>query len=192
MVETYDTLATVVLAIAMTIVSNIITFVFLYRTDSYKEAFANVEKAAANVEKLKGKAGAAKKARQQNIKRAEQTLQEKAAAMSRAGMPTNIMTTVVFIATTWKVSSYFGSRAVAKLPFVPPGFITRMSHRNVAGDDMTDSSMYFLLMMISMGLRANFKKLIGIKEPKGMPNQGLAGQMAKFEEQMEQMQKKMG
>ena len=187
-----DTLKVVALAVAMTLATNVISWVFMYRTESYKEAFTNVEKAFANVEKLKRKAGAAKKARQQNIKRAEQTLQEKAATMSRAGMPANIITAVVFIATTWNVSAHFGSRAVAKLPFVPPGFITRMSHRNVAGDDMTESSMYFLLMMISVGLRANFKKLIGIKEPKGMPNQGIAGQMAKYEQQMEQMQKKMG
>ena len=63
----------------------------------------------------------------------------------------------------------FGSFVVGKIPFVPWSFITKLSHRGLPGNDMTDCSMAFILALGSISIRANLKKYLGFG-PKGQNN----------------------
>lgn len=58
-------------------------------------------------------------------------------------------------------NSIFYGRVVAKLPFIPIGFIQGISHRNLAGDDLSDCSFIFLYMLSAMSIRANVQKISG-------------------------------
>ena len=190
MADPLDTAKVAMMALSTVCLSSFLQWLFIYRTKSYKQLFASIEKTAATVEKLKNKTGSAKKSRKQTIKSTERLLQEKAMLMHRKLMPIGIFTFVVFIACTWNMSSHFGGRPVALLPFHPPQLLRKMTHRNVAGDDMTHCSMHFLMVLLSVGLRSNIGKLMGVKQPKGMPNGGMTGIMERYEKQMEEVQRK--
>ena len=47
----------------------------------------------------------------------------------------------------------FDGRVVAKLPFVPVSLLQSISHRNLLGDDYTDSSFIFLYILCTMSIR---------------------------------------
>ena len=68
-------------------------------------------------------------------------------------------------AQTLIVTQRFDTIVVAKLPFIPFGFFTALSHRNIAGTDLTDCSYVFLYAMSSMALKANLTKALGFTTP---------------------------
>lgn len=47
----------------------------------------------------------------------------------------------------------FDGRVVAKLPFIPIGWIQGLSHRNLIGDDYSDCSFIFLYILCTMSIR---------------------------------------
>lgn len=50
-------------------------------------------------------------------------------------------------------NNLFSGRVVAKLPFIPLGFIQGLSHRNLDGNDLTDCSFIFLYILCTMSIR---------------------------------------
>ena len=68
-------------------------------------------------------------------------------------------------AQTLIVTQRFDTIVVAKLPFIPFGFFTALSHRNIPGTDLTDCSYVFLYAMSSMALKANLTKALGFTTP---------------------------
>ncbi|KAF8782002.1 Calcium load-activated calcium channel like protein [Argiope bruennichi] len=58
-------------------------------------------------------------------------------------------------------NSIFDGRVVAKLPFIPIGWIQGLSHRNLIGDDYSDCSFIFLYILCTMSIRQNIQKLLG-------------------------------
>ncbi|KAK9305406.1 hypothetical protein QLX08_003539 [Tetragonisca angustula] len=52
-------------------------------------------------------------------------------------------------------------RVVARLPFVPLGWIQGLSHRNLPGDDYTECSFIFLYILCTMSIRQNIQKMLG-------------------------------
>lgn len=60
----------------------------------------------------------------------------------------------------------FDGRPVAKLPFEPIPLLRGISHRNLPGNDYTDSSMIFFYVLCSMAIRPNLQKLFGTTPPK--------------------------
>jgi hypothetical protein len=47
------------------------------------------------------------------------------------------------------------------MPFVPPGFITGLTHMGLPGDDMTDVSASFFFATTGPLFRSNLQKLTG-------------------------------
>ena len=186
-IQVSDMFLVIALATFNTALSEFVSWLWVYRTKKYKDDFKRVEDTAARLEKLKSKGGAAKKSTARKLKDQEKRLKECASVLQWNLMKPNLVVAFFFIATSWNMSSYFGARPVAKLPFVPVSFLTSMSHRNLAGDDMTDCSMHFFLIMISIAIRSNAKKLLGVKRPKGLPGAGISGAMEQYEAKMAEL-----
>ena len=56
----------------------------------------------------------------------------------------------------------FEADVVAKLPFVPFGILQNITHRGLPGEDYTDCSMTFMLVLCSMSIRTNIAKILGL------------------------------
>ena len=65
---------------------------------------------------------------------------------------------VAFVSTMH--NSYHGI-VCAKLPFTPFGFLQRVTHRGLPGNDPTDCSMIAIYIMSSMIFRENLTKILG-------------------------------
>merc|ERR1711963_690571 len=72
-------------------------------------------------------------------------------------------------------NTIFDGRVVAKLPFTPIYWIQGLSHRNLLGDDMTDSGFIFLYILCTMSIRQNIQKALGFAPSRSASKQ--AGSM---------------
>ena len=55
---------------------------------------------------------------------------------------------------------------LARLPFVPFNFIQNVSHRNLPGNDATDTGMVFIFMLCAMSIKPNLQRALGHAPPK--------------------------
>lgn len=67
----------------------------------------------------------------------------------------------------------FEGVVVARLPFMPFGFVQNLSHRNLMGNDMYDCSMIFIYILSGVFLRPNIQKLFGHAPPRTADGGGL-------------------
>ena len=51
---------------------------------------------------------------------------------------------------------------MAHLPFLPPPFLHRISHKNIPGDDYYECGTTFLFLLSSLCVRPNVKRLLGL------------------------------
>jgi hypothetical protein len=70
------------------------------------------------------------------------------------------------------LNSLFEGKVVAKLPFTPIGFVMKMSHRGLSGDNATDCAMPFLYLLCSISIRTNLQKFLGFSPPRGAAGGG--------------------
>ena len=92
------------------------------------------------VDKVKEKHEVDPKKRAKKKKEEDRIVKEIQGAQQRlAGL--NIRSTLLMMVTMigifWGLNSYYSGVVVAKLPFEPISFITKLSHRNLPGNDLT-------------------------------------------------------
>eukprot|EP00197_Chlamydomonas_leiostraca_P002527 CAMPEP_0202857442 /NCGR_PEP_ID=MMETSP1391-20130828/379_1 /ASSEMBLY_ACC=CAM_ASM_000867 /TAXON_ID=1034604 /ORGANISM="Chlamydomonas leiostraca, Strain SAG 11-49" /LENGTH=136 /DNA_ID=CAMNT_0049536239 /DNA_START=162 /DNA_END=572 /DNA_ORIENTATION=- len=77
----------------------------------------------------------------------------------------------VFLMATWKlVSAWYGGRPVARLPFHPPGFMTKASHAGLPGDDMTECSSNFIYVLSQMAIKGSVNKFLNAGATRALAN----------------------
>lgn len=64
----------------------------------------------------------------------------------------------------WRAISFTGA-VVAKLPFQPIPLVQGITHRGLAGADMTDCSFFFIYILCQISVRGNIQKLLGFAPP---------------------------
>ena len=87
------------------------------------------------------------------LDREEEKLKSQNRDLSMARMKAMALTGVIFTILLSMFNNQFSGRVVAKLPFVPIGFIQGLSHQNLPGDDLTDCSFIFLYVLCTMSIR---------------------------------------
>lgn len=83
----------------------------------------------------------------------EEKLKSQNRDLSMARMKAMTLTGVILSFLLSALHDQFSGRVVAKLPFVPIGFIQGLSHLNLPGDDLTDCSFIFLYVLCTMSIR---------------------------------------
>ncbi|KAF3442668.1 hypothetical protein FNV43_RR16584 [Rhamnella rubrinervis] len=163
-----DSLRVVGISICTAIVCEAISWVLIYRTNSYKSLRSSIDKAAKKLETMKtDTAKITKKSKTKKIDRVETSLKESSRDLSLFKFKSGAVVALVLFVVFGLLNSLFEGKAVAKLPFKPFGLLVKMSHRGLQGDDSTDCSMAFLYFLCSISIRTNLQKFLGFSPPRG-------------------------
>ncbi|XP_043693866.1 calcium load-activated calcium channel-like [Telopea speciosissima] len=171
-----DSLSVVGISICTAFLCEGISWILIYRTSSYKSLRSTIDKASKKLEIMKtvdNKGGSNKKSKTKKIDRVETSLKESSRDLSLAKIKSGAVVALVLFVVFGLLNSLFDGTAVAKLPFAPTGFVQKMSHRGLPGNDPTDCSMAFLYFLCSISIRTNLQKFLGFSPPRGAPGTGL-------------------
>ncbi|XP_077230369.1 uncharacterized protein LOC143863548 [Tasmannia lanceolata] len=161
-----------------------ISWILIYRTSSYKSLKSSIDKASKKLETMKttsasssstnpSSTGPKKSSKTKKIDRVESSLKESSRDLSLSKFKSGAVVAVVLFVVFGLLNSLFEGKPVAKLPFSPVGFVQKMSHRGLSGDDPTDCSMAFLYFLCSISIRTNLQKFLGFAPPRGAASTGL-------------------
>ncbi|KAJ4972597.1 hypothetical protein NE237_005771 [Protea cynaroides] len=142
-----DSLAVLGISICTAFLCEGISWILIYRTSSYKSLRSSIDKASKKLEIMKtgdNKGGSNKKSKTKKIDRVETSLKESSRDLSLSKFKSGAVVALVLFVVFGLLNSLFEGKAVAKLPFSPAGFVQKMSHRGISGNDPTDCSMAFL------------------------------------------------
>lgn len=135
-----------------------------------------IEKQSKKLDKRKENVGElVDRSLKRKLEREEERLKANSRDLSMAKMKSMFFVGFAFTAILGMFNSIFHGRVVAKLPFIPFGFIQGLSHRNLPGDDLTDCSFIFLYVLCTMSIRSNVQKLLGFAPSRSTIDQNQTG-----------------
>ncbi|KAL0236160.1 hypothetical protein GEMRC1_002742 [Eukaryota sp. GEM-RC1] len=156
-------LLVVLFSISVSLVSELLGWLFVYRTSKYKNMKNKISTLLDKWEK--GKYGD-----QKTLQKTEDTLRQENKNIQIMKAKGTFFLGIIMVVAYRLLSKRFDGVVVAKLPFEPFGLIKKISHRRLAGEDFTDCSMSFLYALCSASIRANLVKLLGF-QPKKLPQE---------------------
>lgn len=164
-----DGVSVVGISLCTAIVCEAISWILIYRTNSYKNLRSSIDRAAKKLETMKTESNkiSLKKSKTKKIDRIETTLKESSRDLSLFKFKSGGVVALVLFVVFGLLNSLFEGKVVAKLPFQPFGLVMKMSHRGLQGNDPTDCSMAFLYFLCSISIRTNLQKLLGFSPPRG-------------------------
>ncbi|WCJ34050.1 Calcium load-activated calcium channel [Euphorbia peplus] len=166
-----DSLTVVGISICTAVVCEAISWILIYRTNSYKSLKSSIDKASKKLETMK--TVTIKKSKTKKIDRVESSLKESSRDLSLFKFKSGAVVALVLFIVFGLLNSLFEGKVVAKLPFKPIAIVRKMSHRGLQGDDATDCSMAFLYFLCSISIRTNLQKFLGFSPPRGAAGAGL-------------------
>eukprot|EP01095_Lingulamoeba_sp_RSL-Kostka_P014047 TRINITY_DN59_c6_g1_i1.p1 TRINITY_DN59_c6_g1~~TRINITY_DN59_c6_g1_i1.p1 ORF type:complete len:185 (-),score=42.12 TRINITY_DN59_c6_g1_i1:226-753(-) len=143
-----------------------ISWLLIYRTDSYKNLKSLIDKNTQKLEKLKERSTQSKST-SKKIEQLDEITKGLNRDMSMTKFKSLFAVSITMISFFGLLSSWFDGLVVARLPFEPISFIRNLSHRNLVGNDFYDCSMLFFYILCGIGLKSNLQKLFGNQPPKG-------------------------
>uniref|UniRef100_A0A7N0RJB2 Calcium load-activated calcium channel n=1 Tax=Kalanchoe fedtschenkoi TaxID=63787 RepID=A0A7N0RJB2_KALFE len=164
-----DCLTVVGISICTAIVCESISWLLIYRTDSYNTLRSSIDRASKKLDSMKTTASnpIKKSSKVKKMDRFETTLKESNRDLSFFKFKSGAVVALVLFVVFGLLNSLFEGKPVAKLPFVPLRIVYKMSHRGLLGDDPTDCSMAFLYFLCSISIRTNLQKFLGFSPPRG-------------------------
>lgn len=161
----HDSLLIILISVSTALLGEGLTWLLVYRTERYQRLKAEIEKQSKKLDKRKETVGELlDKSLKRKLDREEERLKINNRDLSMVKMKSVFLVGLAFTAILGMFNSIFHGKVVAKLPFVPIGFIQGLSHRNLPGQDLTDCSFIFLYVLCTMSIRANIQKLLGFNE----------------------------
>ncbi|KAG9390384.1 Protein of unknown function DUF106, transmembrane [Carpediemonas membranifera] len=161
-------LLVIAVSIVSTSISEFISWLLVYRKPAWKELKQNGERLYEQYElissmKLQHTAAKGK------LDSYREQIKANNGRMSRLRMVPSLITAVTIFSAMFFVRRWFKGRVVAILPFTAVGFIARITHRGLEGDDMTQMSMMGLYTLSSMATRAIIQRACGHVPPRSPP-----------------------
>lgn len=147
----FDVLFIVACSVFSSLLSELVSYLLVYRTESYQKACARIK--VLNVKYLHS-VGESKKAQKYKTE-----LKELGAHTSGGSIKTFLFLAVIQWLTFTALSRKYSGMVVAKLPFVPIGLVQGFSHRSIVGSDLTECSFFFIFMLSSV-LRSTVQKVL--------------------------------
>ena len=144
-----------------------IGYFLVYRTKKYKTMRGESDTLTEQLTDLKKKRKSQRTpAQQKTIDKIDHKLKLLTRDLYMMQLPSNFILMLVFVCGYGFLSQLFDAFVIAKLPFEPFSLLTKLTHRNLPGNDNTDCAFVFMLVMCSMSIRASIKKFLGFS-PKG-------------------------
>ncbi|KAH3762863.1 calcium load-activated calcium channel [Pelomyxa schiedti] len=167
-----DVVIVIAFALTSACVAEGLAWLLVYRTENYRHLKENIEKLTQKLDKMKEGPGAATSKR--SVKKKIDTLEEDLKTANRdislCRMKSLVAVGISMITIVPTLNSFCEGRPVAKLPFVPFGFLKNITHRGLPFSDFTDCSAVFLYILCSMALRSSIQKIFGTEPPRGTGN----------------------
>lgn len=180
-----DGLTILAISVGTAALCELISWLLIYRTPTYKSLRSSIDKASKKLDSMKSSNPSiapsnpavplptAKKHKSKKIDRVESSLKESTRDLSLSKFKSGAVVAVVLFVVFGLLNSMFEGRVVAKLPFSPVSLVQKMSHRGIPGGDPTDCSMAFLYFLCSISIRTNLQKFLGFSPPRGAAGAGL-------------------
>ncbi|GAV63980.1 DUF106 domain-containing protein [Cephalotus follicularis] len=166
-----DSLSLIGISFCTAVICEAISWLLIYRTNSYKSLKSSIDKATKKLETMKTETNQSKitikKSKTKKIDRVETSLKESSRDLSLFKFKSGAVVALVLFVVFGLLNSLFEGKVVAKLPFRPVRILTKMSHRGLQGDDSTDCAMPFLYLLCSISIRTNLQKFLGFSPPRG-------------------------
>jgi uncharacterized membrane protein (DUF106 family) len=137
----------------------------IYSTPKYQKLKKQIEKKSKEMEKLESSSSANIKKTQRKQKNVEDELKLYARDMSMLRFKSMIFVSLTMISLLAIMNASYDGIPVALLPFTPFGFIEKLSHRNIPGDNLRECSAVFFYVICSFGIKNNIQKLCGFTPP---------------------------
>ena len=172
-------LSIILLSLSITVLAEAINYFLVYSKSDYKNLISNVKAIAKKLEKMDETTTSA--SNKNSLKRKTQ-LQDRLkmlnTELTMKKFKSTFIVGIMMLVTIVTLNKKFSGMIVAKLPFEPWSLITKLSHRNIEGDDLTDCSFIFIYALSGIVFRNNIQKLFGFEPPQTMspfdPNAKLA------------------
>lgn len=144
-----------------------VSWVLIYRKESYKVLKKSIEQLTKRLDKKKESLPSLAKQKQKDkrVNIIDQQLKAKQQALTVAKFKSTMLVGAIMLGVFAFLNSTFDGMVVAKLPFVPIPLLQGLTHRNLAGTDFTDCSMMFLYALCSYPMRSNIQKYFGFAPP---------------------------
>ncbi|KAF8072969.1 tmco1 [Scenedesmus sp. PABB004] len=160
MALTYEPFLVILAGCAAAAVMEAISWALVYRTSSYMRLRGELDRAARKLEALKSSDGGAARPHRKE-KRLEDLMRTGARDLTATRMKLGAISMAGMFVMYQLVSKAWDGVVVARLPFHPPGFIAAVTHRGVAGDDMTECGAAFVYAMSLAYAKAVIDKAAG-------------------------------
>lgn len=156
-----DGVKIICLSVLTNLFAELLTWLLVYRTKVYKDNKKEIDDLNKKLDEKKESLKAKSKQQDKKIKFIESNLKQKNFDMMKTNM---ISMFIIGLFTFYCISLFnglFQGIIVAKLPFLPFKFITRISHRGILTNDLTDCSFTFLYLLCNFSFRPIIQKLLG-------------------------------
>lgn len=168
-----DCLLIILISMSTALLGEGFTWIMVYRTEKYQRLKAEIEKQSKKLDKRKENIGElVDKSLKRKLDREEERLKANNRDLSMAKMKSMFFVGFAFTAILGMFNGWYAGRTVAKLPFIPVGFLQGLSHRGLPGDDLTDCSFIFFYVLCTMSIRSNLQKLFGVAPPRTTTDSG--------------------
>eukprot|EP00920_Eleutheroschizon_duboscqi_P019754 GHVT01047429.1.p1 GENE.GHVT01047429.1~~GHVT01047429.1.p1 ORF type:complete len:202 (+),score=21.22 GHVT01047429.1:114-719(+) len=172
----WDLAATLCLGTVMAILSEGVTWCFVYRHPECQHHHKELVKLWRKTQRppdtglALDAADKSKGVRRDKKQRevAEKEFQKKQQLVNRVRVVPNIVTALLFLCIMPMAYSFFEGSVCAKLPFHPIPPFSHVTHAKLPGDDYTDCSALPLFSLILMLMKQHIQKLFRVAQPGGM------------------------
>uniref|UniRef100_A0A0N4ZX66 Calcium load-activated calcium channel n=1 Tax=Parastrongyloides trichosuri TaxID=131310 RepID=A0A0N4ZX66_PARTI len=161
---------TIGIALATSIVGEIIRYYALYSREDYANIRALIIKQSISVDN-KQKSNDNTPRIKKRIEIEMERLRQYHKDLSKIKYKVTIGTVIMFMFFMGYFHQYFDGIVLAKLPFEPIPPISYFTHKGLAGDDVTDCSFPFFYLFCTISIRQHVQKICGVWPPRTLARQ---------------------
>lgn len=170
--DAYGAFVIVGIVVCATLTAELLTYFIVYSTDDYKRACEKVKQLNKQLAKEDEKVVSVdkRKKHEKTIDSIEDELKAAAQRMDGLKFRGSILTGISFFFLYRMVAAAWTGHVVARLPFLPVGFVQSLSFRGLSGDDKYQCSFGFIYTLCTIGIKANIPKALGFVSVKSAMN----------------------
>lgn len=142
-----------------------INWFFVLRTTEFKNNKVLLEKKQEQLEELKSKDDDDDKTRKRK-KKLMNDIKEYSQIISKISMRGNLVSAIFFIVFSRLARTTFNGLVCLRIPFLPWGLISGISHSGIENEDLRDGGYNFVYWLGTMFFRDVISKIMGIEMPK--------------------------
>ena len=172
-VDLSGTFSIIFMAILTSVLSEGLSWLLIYRTESYQIIKKQADKLQKKIEKVKGKIKEGiSKSTDKKLQTNETLLKNTQQDMTKVKLKSTLFIGLIMIIFLSSLSTSYQGQVVAKLPFKPFSLLSKISHSGIPGKDLTECSAMFLYILSSLVIRSILQKILGFTTPSlgQMPN----------------------